>query len=877
MIRRVNSDGTIDAGGPFTPIFRPRVVDRIAASARLRVCLIVAPAGFGKTTAMHQFLEQSAQPILRFSARPEHATILGFIRGLADAAVGVAPGLRTSLTTAYEASRHALEPASELARWIATHLTDFSGIIAVDDLHLCTTDAEVRQLIAALVSSTHEKLRWMFASRAWSGLPVASWLAYGLCDLAIDERDLAFSSVEAREFAKATRLSVRDEEVLKLVELTEGWPTALSFALRNSTRSHDLAHVRTTTRDLLFAFLAEQEYESLSESERELLEFSAVLGAIDLRVLESAGFSQPSESVQKLRQAVAFIAPGEREGLFALHDLIREFFVHRALLRGSDHARSLHVRVASALEKIGEFSSALDVLVRSSAPDLILPLLRAHGVMLVEHGASDIVIRAIAALDSSVRSSDGVVLYLRGLLDAAASDGVNAERLLRLACETIDNPTVRREILLRRAILAGNSGGDARPMLVSLIDDPLCEMSLRVEAWAVHAIILARAGDHDGAAQRISEVEAVVEDLLDEDLRARILQRIGLASLDLGRLDQSLLLLERAARLCQERDLVILASRSHACLALLAMRGERNLAKQLYHARAAHRFADRAGSQFDVRTALLHELHVVCERAVTDEIETLCTTLSRSAPADKRTRVFVQIAQSKRSYFLGEFDDALRYAETATHAVAELSVRFDAIAVAALAAYQAGQIDKFKDLIAMGRSIMREVLQAPWDATVATSMAEFTVALACQGQTSLALRYAKHIAKDRGMASTLLRQVAEFLIGMVRGEAIWERQFLGSLDDLRALDFVGFAEMMRLVYERVQSLRRVDAPRLTPSEQRILQLLGRGLTSKQIAQEIGRSVFTVQAHLQNIFGKLGVHDRGEAIEHAVRHGLVNRN
>src|SRR5487761_2353590 len=106
MIRRVNSDGTIDAGGPFTPIFRPRVIDRIAASARLRVCLIVAPAGFGKTTAMQQFLEQSSQPVVRFSARPEHATILGFIRGLADAAVGVAPGLRTSLTSAYEASRH---------------------------------------------------------------------------------------------------------------------------------------------------------------------------------------------------------------------------------------------------------------------------------------------------------------------------------------------------------------------------------------------------------------------------------------------------------------------------------------------------------------------------------------------------------------------------------------------------------------------------------------------------------------------------------------------------------------------------------------------------------------------------------------------------
>ena len=877
MIRRVNADGSIDAGGPFTPIIRPRVIDRIAASARLRVCLIVAPAGFGKTTAMQQYLAQVARPIIRFSARSEHATALGFIRGIAEAAAEFAPGLRSSLPSAYEASRQTLEPANELARWIATHLAQFSGLVAIDDLHLCTPDPEVRALISALVTETHDNVRWLFVSRAWSGLPVASWLAYGLCDIAIDERDLAFSSYEAREFAKSTRLSVRDEEVLKLVELTEGWPTALSFALRNSTRSHDLRHVRASTRDLLFAFLAEQEYESLTEPERELLEFSSVVGAIDVKVLEVAGFFSAREVLETLRQSVAFIAPGEHEAHFLLHDLIREFFLHRAMLRGVEHNRIVHIRVASALEQTGKIAGAVEVLAGAGESKAVLRLLYEHGITLVERGSSDIVMRAIASLDNGVRASDSMVLYLRGLLDGVAGDGMSAERLLRLAYEHMTDPVMRRELLLRRAILAGNSGGDAKPLLARLIEDPQCEIGLRIEALAVQAIVFARAGEHEEATTRLLHIESGLDVLLDDDVRARILQRTGLACLDLGRIDQAHRMLEESARLALERDLVIVASRAHACLAVLFTHGERNLGRQLYHARAAHRFGQRAGSQFDIRTALLHELHVACERAEIANIESFATKLSQIAPSDRQTRLYVTLALAKRAFFMEDFEEAVRLVEPAIHSLTDRTARLDAISFGALSAVQCGQSEKAAEFLTMGRTLLREILSGEWDPAMAPMLALFTLALSGKGQASLALRYVKNVTKVQTVASALARDLCELIIGYRRGEDVWEPRFRGMIDDLRALDFIGFASVISVIYERLHQERSDDSPRLTPSERRVLQLLGEGLSSKQIAREVGRSVFTVQAHIQNIFGKLGVHDRTEAIEHAVRHGLVNIN
>lgn len=59
---------------------------------------------------------------------------------------------------------------------------------------------------------------------------------------------------------------------------------------------------------------------------------------------------------------------------------------------------------------------------------------------------------------------------------------------------------------------------------------------------------------------------------------------------------------------------------------------------------------------------------------------------------------------------------------------------------------------------------------------------------------------------------------------------------------------------------------------LSEREVEVLRLLAQGLTNKDIAQTLILSVRTVEAHLRNIFGKLGVHSRTEAALWAVEHG-----
>ena len=61
---------------------------------------------------------------------------------------------------------------------------------------------------------------------------------------------------------------------------------------------------------------------------------------------------------------------------------------------------------------------------------------------------------------------------------------------------------------------------------------------------------------------------------------------------------------------------------------------------------------------------------------------------------------------------------------------------------------------------------------------------------------------------------------------------------------------------------------------LTERELGILRLVGKGLSNKQIGKELFISDRTVQAHLSNIFSKLGVSSRTEAVMYAVRNGWI---
>lgn len=64
---------------------------------------------------------------------------------------------------------------------------------------------------------------------------------------------------------------------------------------------------------------------------------------------------------------------------------------------------------------------------------------------------------------------------------------------------------------------------------------------------------------------------------------------------------------------------------------------------------------------------------------------------------------------------------------------------------------------------------------------------------------------------------------------------------------------------------------------LSPREQEVLALIARGFSYAEIARLQGLSVHTVQTHIKNLYGKLSVHSKSEAVFEATRMGLLSRH
>ena len=83
-------------------------------------------------------------------------------------------------------------------------------------------------------------------------------------------------------------------------------------------------------------------------------------------------------------------------------------------------------------------------------------------------------------------------------------------------------------------------------------------------------------------------------------------------------------------------------------------------------------------------------------------------------------------------------------------------------------------------------------------------------------------------------------------------------------------------EIARRVVELFRRFRPPEKANynLTPHELRLLKLLVEGHSYKTAAVELGVSVNTIAFHVQNIYGKLQVHSKSEAVARALRENLI---
>jgi LuxR family transcriptional regulator, maltose regulon positive regulatory protein len=219
----------------FVPLPRPGLVNRPHLAQQLhdslalgaRIFLISAPAGFGKTSLVTQWIHTSGWPAgwLALEAADNHP--IRFFRYLAAAFQKALPSLHIPMPDTQTAQLDVEGFITELCNVLTTSPGPF--MLVLDDYHLITEPA-LQQAMQQLIAALPQQARLVLVTRQDPALPVARLRALGQL-VEVRSSGLMFSNEEAAGFLnQVMRLGLEPHQVSALVSRTEGWAAGLQMA-----------------------------------------------------------------------------------------------------------------------------------------------------------------------------------------------------------------------------------------------------------------------------------------------------------------------------------------------------------------------------------------------------------------------------------------------------------------------------------------------------------------------------------------------------------------------------------------------------------------------------------------------------------------------
>ncbi len=220
-------------------VSRPRLADRIGVAFRMPLTVVSAPAGFGKTTLLSEWLAEArrdgaAVAWLSLDQRDNDAAVFWtyVITAVQSARPGVgdsALGLLAS-STATDAAVSAL----------VNDLEGLTGdvVLVLDDYHLIEAP-EVHAGVTFVLEHQPPRLHLILATRVDPPLPIAQLRARGEL-VEVRAGDLRFTPEEATAFLnRSMALGLAAPDIVALEERTEGWIAALQLAALSLQRRDD--------------------------------------------------------------------------------------------------------------------------------------------------------------------------------------------------------------------------------------------------------------------------------------------------------------------------------------------------------------------------------------------------------------------------------------------------------------------------------------------------------------------------------------------------------------------------------------------------------------------------------------------------------------
>jgi LuxR family maltose regulon positive regulatory protein len=339
---------------------RPRLVRRLLDARALPVALIVAPAGYGKTTVLSEWDTCDGRPFawVKLDADDNGArTLLSAIVVALDSVEPVGWDVREALASgAPDATAVALR---RLVRSLGRR--ERSAVLVLDDLQMIRS-RESRQVVTALSRVCGAGLQIALASRRDDVLPVARLRAHGeSVELRAD--DLAMTRSEASALLQMAGVELSPEQVLTLVRRTEGWPAGLHLAALSLREQGGPADVEEFGGDDRFVadYAREELFSSLPAAQLEFVTRTSVLDRVSAPACNAVlGRNDSAAMLARLVRANVMLKPLDRRGTaYRYHGLFGDALRAELRRREPEQEPVLHMRASAWHAASGDMACAI--------------------------------------------------------------------------------------------------------------------------------------------------------------------------------------------------------------------------------------------------------------------------------------------------------------------------------------------------------------------------------------------------------------------------------------------------------------------------------------------------------------------------------------
>jgi LuxR family maltose regulon positive regulatory protein len=326
-------------------IKRPRLT-QLLDETKARIILLVAPAGYGKTTLAREWLAD--KPHAWYRGSTASADVAALALGLANAACTVFP-VGDRLRTRLRVSKGPNEEATRLADLLAEDLAHWpeDAVLAFDDYHfLCDSD-DAESFFEAFVSSS--EVRMAVTTRTRPRWATARRTVYGEI-LEIGRNPLAMTADEA--LLALTPRPERDTDAL--LALADGWPALIGVACLAS----DTELPTHSVPEEIYEFFAEELYQAAEPPIRSALRLLAFAPYITREIADTVLGRDAACALERGSELGFF---DSRRGRFELHPLLKSFLIWKFQETADDPRDIALCRLARVLIGRKEWDAAFEL------------------------------------------------------------------------------------------------------------------------------------------------------------------------------------------------------------------------------------------------------------------------------------------------------------------------------------------------------------------------------------------------------------------------------------------------------------------------------------------------------------------------------------